>query len=165
MNNRQITAKVLVWGLLLALAHLALNLKHPLMYAYRSLETPVLLISAILGLLLVWKSIKQDTPRWQKLERHLQLLGFTALLTLTLGQEGWFRWQQHKVLAANPIMQDLGRHFIVGFRSFEEVRPLAEKGIIGGIYLKRANVQDMTPEEVRREIDQLQQIRKDAGHP
>lgn len=165
MNNRQIAAKVVVWGLLLALVHLALNLKHPLMYTYRSLETPVLLICGVLGLLLTWRSIKQGLPRWQKLEKYLQLLGFTTLLTLTLGQESWFRWQQHKVLAATPIMQDLGRHFIVGFRSFEEVRPLAEKGIIGGIYLKRANVKDMTPEEVRREIDQLQQIRRNAGHP
>jgi beta-N-acetylhexosaminidase len=34
----------------------------------------------------------------------------------------------------------LGRHFVVGYSSFDEVAPLVEKGLISGVYVSRHNV-------------------------
>jgi beta-N-acetylhexosaminidase len=57
----------------------------------------------------------------------------------------------------------LGQHFIVGYTSFAEVARLADKGLIGGIYVTKHNVAGRSIEAVRAEITALQ-ARRLAAH-
>jgi beta-N-acetylhexosaminidase len=59
----------------------------------------------------------------------------------------------------------LGQHFVVGYTSFDEVAPLAEKGLIGGIYIARHNIAGRTTQTLKSEIVALQDRRRVAGLP
>ena len=59
----------------------------------------------------------------------------------------------------------LGQHFIVGYSSFDEVVPLVEKGLIGGVYIARHNIAGRTVEALKSEIAALQDRRRIAGLP
>lgn len=59
----------------------------------------------------------------------------------------------------------LGRHFVVGYSSFDEVARLAEKGLISGVYVSRHNIAGRTAETVKLEIAALQDRRRIAGLP
>lgn len=77
-----------------------------------------------------------------------------------------FYLRKYEVLHAEGARaQELGRHFITGYSSFEEVAPLAAKGLIGGIYVTRHNVEGRTVDAVRSEISALQAMRSKAGLP
>ena len=60
-------------------------------------------------------------------------------------------------------MRAVGGHFIVGFRSISEIESLAEKGLIGGLYVTRRNLQKTTPQRLAAEIASLQERRLAAG--
>ncbi len=144
-----------------ALLAAAWHLKHPLLYRLRPIETP-LLVGLAFGLAL-WAARRW----WRSGQAGAALHLGSALLVLGLagGQEAWFQWQKHQVLAGSPALRRLGSHFVVGFRDFAEVRPLAERGLIGGIYLSRANIRQRSAADIRREIDALQALRAGAGLP
>ncbi|MDR2165117.1 MAG: hypothetical protein LBO79_05725 [Zoogloeaceae bacterium] len=157
--------RLVFWLLLCAAAYVACFLKHPLLYGWRALETPALLAIAGLGM---WRALEQHKRagcRWQKLEPSLRCLACLAVLFLVAGQEGRFRWQQYQVLKGGVAMERMGRHFVVGFRSFDEVTPLAERGLIGGIYLTRRNLKGETVASLRARIDAIQARRHHAGLP
>lgn len=156
---------LLAWALLPPLAGVALHLKHPLLYLWRDWETAILLGLALLGLYGARRAWRQAQTRRQRLEPGLRLLAWLALALLTLGQEAWFRWQQYQVFQGGVAMERMGRHFVVGFRDFAELAPLAEQGLIGGIYLSRRNIRGLEAGQLRREIDALQALRRRAGLP
>jgi beta-N-acetylhexosaminidase len=77
-----------------------------------------------------------------------------------------FHMRKHAVLQADgPRAQELGRHFVVGYSSFDEIAALAAKGLIGGIYITRHNIGGRSADALRSEIARLQSIRRDAGLP
>jgi beta-N-acetylhexosaminidase len=59
----------------------------------------------------------------------------------------------------------LGRHFVVGYSSFDEVMLLAEKGLISGVYISRHNIAGRTADALKSEIAMLQDRRRIAGLP
>jgi beta-N-acetylhexosaminidase len=59
----------------------------------------------------------------------------------------------------------LGQHFVVGYSSFKEIVPLAEKGLIAGVYIARHNIAGRPAEALRSEINALQDRRRSAGLP
>ena len=59
----------------------------------------------------------------------------------------------------------LGQHFVVGYSSFEAIAPLAEKGLLAGIYVTGHNVAGRSAEAIRSEISALQVRRHTAGLP
>ncbi|MBS1188430.1 MAG: Beta-N-acetylhexosaminidase [Rhodocyclaceae bacterium] len=156
---------ILRWGWIAGLLWVAIHLKHPLLYRFRDMEMPLLLLAAALGIWLAGRSLGQAAGRMPRLENRLRILAMAAVAAITVGNEAWFRWQQHEVLAANPVMRRLGAHFVVGFRDFESIRPLAERGLIGGIYLSRANLRGASADLIRQKIDALQASRRAAGLP
>jgi beta-N-acetylhexosaminidase len=92
-------------------------------------------------------------------------LAIVALVT-TLAQEARFRWIRHNVLAAEPAaLETLGRHFIVGYRHSGELRPLIERRAVAGVFITARNIEGKTAEDVRREIDTWQAIRRRQGLP
>jgi len=75
-----------------------------------------------------------------------------------------FQLCRHNVLQTEPARGErLGQHFIVGYTSFPEVARLADKGLIGGIYVTKHNVAGRSLEAVRSEISALQ-ARREAAH-
>lgn len=144
-------------GVLAGLAlTLAWHLKHPLTFWLRPLETTLLVLAAL-----------PAAAAWGPRGRGGRLLAlcFVAAALLALWREGEFRQQRAEVLAADADMRRLGAHFIVGFRDFAEVRPLAEKGLIGGIHVGRRNLRGRGVEALTRDIAELQRLRAAAGLP
>jgi beta-N-acetylhexosaminidase len=77
-----------------------------------------------------------------------------------------FHVRKHAVLdAEGPREQELGRHFIVGYSSFDDIAPLAAKGLIGGVYVTRHNIRARNAEALKSDIARLQAMRHQAGLP
>lgn len=127
--------------------------KHPLLFAWRDLEAALWLALAVFAL---W--------RWRRLSGLTRILLLAALL-LAGGQELVWRWQRAEVLAAGPAMRAVGGHFIVGYTDFDEVAALAQKGLIGGVFISPRNLRGRDFAAVRAEIAALQQRRRQAGLP
>lgn len=127
--------------------------QHPLLFGLRHVESALLWVLPLLGLLC-----------WRRLPgiARVLLVGIGLLL-------GWqaldYRLQHQAVLAAGPAMRAVGGHFIVGYTDLDEVRELAAKGLIGGIYVGRRNVRGRNLADVRAEIAGLQALRAQAGLP
>lgn len=98
-----------------------------------------------------------------------QGLVVAVVLTLAVGAficHGRFQHQRRLVLAADPArLQLAGAHFILGFKRFDEIRTLAARGAIAGIYLTRRNVAGKDIGQIRAWVDQLQALRRQAGLP
>ncbi|WP_456654676.1 hypothetical protein [Bradyrhizobium sp. JR3.5] len=77
-----------------------------------------------------------------------------------------FEVRKHRVRQTEPVLaRSLGQHFIIGYRSFDEVAPLVEKGFVAGIYVTRRNVAGRTAGALKAEIATLQARRRAAGLP
>ncbi len=75
-----------------------------------------------------------------------------------------FETRKQAVLhAASAEAKDLGQHFITGYTSFADVAPLAEQGLIGGIYISHHNIRRRTAAALKFEIASLQALRSSAG--
>jgi beta-N-acetylhexosaminidase len=74
--------------------------------------------------------------------------------------------RKRSVLATNAMQAHaLGQHFVVGYSSFDEIAPLAERGLIAGIYIARHNIEGRTAQALKSEITALQGMRRIAGLP
>lgn len=71
-----------------------------------------------------------------------------------------------EILASDPArLERLGGRLVVGFDSFSQVKPLVEKKAIAGIFITDHNVRGRKVEDVARDIDELQSIRRAQGLP
>lgn len=148
-----VTARLAGWLVPPLLLIHAWHLKHPLLFWLRDWETGLLIGAALLGLL--WRRRLPRRMAWVLL----------AVLAVTLWREAEYRAQRDAVLDAGEAVQAVGRHFIVGYTDFEEVKLLAARGLIGGIYLARRNLRGRELAEVAAEIEALQAIRRRAELP
>lgn len=62
-------------------------------------------------------------------------------------------------------MAALGEHLVIGYDDIREVRELARRGLIGGVFVTRRNIAGKTPLQLRAELTGLQTIRRLAGLP
>ncbi|MES2950758.1 MAG: glycoside hydrolase family 3 N-terminal domain-containing protein [Pseudomonadota bacterium] len=160
--KRQTVHRGLLWsGALLALP-LAAVLRNPLLLQWRAFATPLLAVLAIAALLMVdrqWRSSRQ------RLTQHSILFGlWLSALALVAAQEGVFHWRKHQVRqSAAAEAQALGAHIIIGYSHPEEVRVLAQKGLVAGIFIGANTVSGRTAEAIAAEIAGLQLLRKTAG--
>jgi beta-N-acetylhexosaminidase len=82
-----------------------------------------------------------------------------------------FAWTSHVLdrlavmSAADADIAVLGRHFVIGYDSAEQVGPLVVAGLVGGIVVNRHNVRNRTEGQVHDEIAHLQAVRHGAGLP
>ncbi|MDR2209664.1 MAG: hypothetical protein LBE22_12060 [Azoarcus sp.] len=135
--------------------------KHPDLLTFRAVEIPLMLMVACIG---IW-SARRARKVSMGLESGLRLVLSVLLAVLVIGQEGWFRWQQFQVFRGGAALSRIGQHFVVGFRDFDEVKPLAERGLIGGIYITRRNQEGETAASLKERIGELQALRVKAGFP
>ncbi len=136
---------------------LAINIRDPYLVWARGGSLPVFLLLGLGGVVLAWRAQRG---------RGLQLLVWAAVLCAAPLAEGIFQYRKHTVLAApTEELQRLGRHFIVGYRSVEDVKPMVIHGLVAGVFLNRRNSAGRTVEELRQEIAELQTLRRQAGLP
>ncbi|MBS0250867.1 MAG: glycoside hydrolase family 3 protein [Proteobacteria bacterium] len=73
---------------------------------------------------------------------------------------------REEILASDPQrLERLGGRIIVGFDSFSQVKPLVEKKAIAGIFVTDHNVRGRKIQDVAKDIDDLQMIRRQQGLP
>jgi beta-N-acetylhexosaminidase len=151
-----------------ALLWFALDWRSPALSAIRPwaltglVALPICLIAADLWTL--------RSTRWTSaVTGALSLLGLTlaalALLS-TLALEARFQWMRHEVLQADPgQLQRLGRHVVVGYRTLDEARELSGRGAVAGIYVSANNVRDRDVAQIRQDIAELQEARRQHDLP
>lgn len=73
---------------------------------------------------------------------------------------------REQILNSDPErLARLGSRLVVGFSSFSEVKPLVEKKAIAGIFITDHNVRGRKAEDVAKDIQDLQNIRRAQGMP
>lgn len=73
---------------------------------------------------------------------------------------------REEILASDPQrLERLGGRIVVGFDSFSQVKPLVEKKAIAGIFVTDHNVRGRKIQDVAKDIDELQMIRRQQGLP
>ena len=153
--------KALCYGLtgvfLVTLLGVAIHLKSPYLFAFRSYETPfLLLITFTLILIYFFKA--------QGIHRFLGLMILSAVLFFTVLGECSFQYHRHTVMNMDTAAANrLGRHFVVGYEDVEALKPLILQGLIGGVFVTRRNTYGKNFESLRQEIAALQHLRMDAG--
>ena len=151
-----------IWfaGLLFAFA--AANKNDPYLIALRGPGNIVLFLASIVAFIILIRC-----GYWRRRTiagRMLVLLWSLPSLSMMFAQ-GSFELRKQDVLQTEPIQaRGLGQHFIVGYSSFPEVAVLAEKGLIGGIYITKHNV-GRSVDTLKAEIAALQDKRRTAGLP
>jgi beta-N-acetylhexosaminidase len=156
---------VSAWLIGLALVFAAVNKNDPYLISLRGAGNAVIVVSSLLVVaLLVRRGVWGGG--WQG--RLLLLLLWVLPSLSMLSAETSFEVRKWRVLNTDVARaQLLGRHFVVGYSSFDEVARLAEKGLISGVYITKHNVADAggTADAVRAEIAALQARRRAAGLP
>ena len=152
-----------------ALAALSLGwqARDPILSQFRPWPTVGSLLLGLAVLVAVWRSLKWRSS--SNLHGHA-LLGIATIAVVSvmtaISVEGRYLADREKVLAAEPWrLASVGRHLVVGYIDFANVRMLVERKAIAGIYLSGQNVAGKSKTEVAAEIAALQAIRRSQGMP
>jgi beta-N-acetylhexosaminidase len=71
-----------------------------------------------------------------------------------------------QILASDPErLARIGRHLMIGYHSYAQVKALVEHRAIAGVFITDHNVKGRTPAAVKADIDALQAIRLAQGLP
>ena len=148
--------------LVAALLPFAIGWRTPLFAGWRYLALAVLLA---LPLALIAAEIR--TLRRAAASRALRAMSLALALVAfatTAAIEIDFQLKRRAVLAADPqLLEKLGRHVLVGYRSPATLSALIERRGVAGIFLSAGNVAGKEPDAIRQEIDALQEIRRRQG--
>lgn len=159
MRLLRVIASASGWLALATLWFWAWHLKDPHLLFMRAWEVPLLLAMLVAAVMVAWRLARG------RLRPVALGLAFAALLT-TLCNEAASHWHRAEVNSSEgPLAQALGAHFIVGYDDAGNLRELARKGLIGGIFVTGRNVRGRTADELRDEIAGLQALRRSAGLP
>ncbi|MBR1120014.1 glycoside hydrolase family 3 protein [Bradyrhizobium lablabi] len=151
-----------LWLLGLLFVFVGINKNDPYLVALRGTGNVALVIA---GIAVVAVLIRRGHWRRGIFAKLLVLLWCLAPLSM-LGAHVAFEARKRDVLQTETAQAHaLGRHFVVGYSSFDEVALLAEKGLIAGIYVSRRNLSRGRAEGLKAEISALQERRRRANLP
>ncbi len=152
-----------LWFAGLVLVFVGVNSNDPYLISLRGMPNVLLLLfGASVAVLLFMRSYRRG---WRLLSTLLILVWCVAPLSM-LSARAVFEWRKSDVLrTGREKAVALGRHFIVGYSSFDEVASLAERGLIGGVYVARHNVRGRSAAALTAEIAALQARRRQANLP
>src|SRR5713226_7203116 len=152
-----------IWLFGLGFLFAGVNINEPYLISLRGLGAAALFISSIVVLIFL---IRRGSWNRRGIGGRLLILlwclpSLSMLYTHTL-----FEVRKRNVLQTDVVRaRILGQHFVVGYSSLDEVVPLAEKGLIAGVYIARHNIAGRTAEALKFEIAELQERRRIAGLP
>jgi beta-N-acetylhexosaminidase len=151
----------------LALVVVGANSMDPYLTPVRSLAPYAIAAAGATGLLVI--CLRGERRRG--LAGALFALLWAAVPLSVLGAKVVFELRKQSVLAAGAAAApgdgrpSLGRHFMVGYTSIDEVGTLAARGLIGGVYVTGRNVRGRSAEDLREDLFRLQRARRTAGLP
>ncbi len=162
----QVLARVLVQVLALLLAlMLAGKQGDPSFAGLRDwLAPPLLALGLAVALLQFRRCSRAPAPL-----HAIFALAWLAVAGLA-GHALYVPWStRHAVLQAAQrepaAMAALGEHLVIGYDHADDVRELARRGLIGGLFVTRRNADGKTPAQLRAELADLQDERRRAGLP
>ncbi len=118
--------------------------------------------------LIIYQSINlfKKTNKQRQISRFLILaIASLALSTVLVIQNRFILTKQYVLNAEPNKLAELGRHFVVGYRDFSEVKELVAKKAIGGVFITVRNIRNKTKQEIQQEIQILQDIRRSQNLP
>ncbi len=152
-----------MWFLGLVFLFAGININEPYLISLRGLGTAVLCMTSVVVFIVL---IKQRYWNGRSLAKRLLILLWCLPSLSILYAYTSFELRKRNVLQTDVVRAHiLGQHFVVGYSSFDEVVRLAEKGLIGGVYIARHNIAGRTAEALKSEIAALQDRRRIAGLP
>ena len=150
-------AVVLLWLLGAAFVLIGLNLYDVYLTNIRGWTVKILVASGcVVPGLLAWCGF------WRKgLAGKLLVLLWCLPPLAVASATAILQFHKYRTLHAEsqPALE-LGRRFVVGYSSYDDIAPLAGKGLIAGIYLSQRNIKGRTTEALRSEIESLQTLRR-----
>ncbi len=143
----QIIRTALLWIVGLVFVLVGINSNDPYLVPMRGMGNFLLVIaSGTVVLMLLRRGGWRGRPWAGRLAVILWCMPPLALLAA----HGVFEFRKQRVLRTEPVLaRSLGQHFIVGYRSLDEVAPLAEKRLIGGNGVTGRNVTGRTAEALK----------------
>lgn len=158
---------VIRWGLIVGVGFLVHGLKTPVLFPIRTTE--FFLVTAFgLGLVPALKRLQRNRRKRGQgaLEPTVCLLVFLAILGWATVKEAVFRYQKEQVLnTPKARLQQLGRHFVVGYTDSGRLETLIARGAVGGVYITGRNVTGRSVDDIKTLIRQWQTIRMTSGLP
>jgi beta-N-acetylhexosaminidase len=151
----------LLWPLALTFLFVGFNKNDPYLISLRgSGNVAVVAIGIAVAAVLVWRGY------WSRTVGKILVLLWCIVPLSVLAAHLRFEWRKYDVLRTEtPTAHKLGRHFMVGHSSFDEVAVLSEKGLIAGVYVTRHNLRGRGAETLKSEISALQARRLAANLP
>jgi beta-N-acetylhexosaminidase len=153
----------LLWVTGIAFTFAAVFKNHPFLLSLRGSGDVVVSLSSLVVVAVL--------SRWGCWKRAgfagcwLVLLWCLPPLSILSAGESFDLTRKSVLQTETKLAQGLGRHFMVGYSSFDEAAQLAEKGLIAGIYVSHSNVERRKPPAIKAEIAALQERRRRAGLP
>lgn len=168
MKKSLVTASALVRaGLALAVLPVALSWRMPF---FASVRGAILVALLVATMTLIAFEVRALRAQWSS--RASRLVGIATLLLATTGfvatasAEVLFHTARERVLAAEPrLLEKLGRHVIVGYRTRADIDALIDRKAVGGIYLSGQYSQGKSIAVMARDIAALQEKRKQQNLP
>ena len=168
MHAIKLLLSTLLLAFALAAAPFAVDWRSPLLFVIRRWALWALVFVPIVMIVAQTAIIWSSSPR-HRVTRIVGALGIIAAVFVsacTLVLEGRFQWTKQIVLNTSPDESaPLGRHLIVGYRRFAEVRKLVRRRAIAGVFVSSMNVGSGNGHKLRDEISELQRIRRKQGLP
>jgi beta-N-acetylhexosaminidase len=159
----KIVVTILFWSLAPLAIFVGSNLYDPYLAMIRGWENAALAVGELTGI-----AVLLGCGYWSRggiAGKLLVLVWCLAPLAMVTAQTAFYIQKNSVLHAEGPRAQELGRHFVVGYSSFDEIAPLAARGLIGGLYVTRHNIEGRTADALKSEIARLQDVRRAAGLP
>ncbi|HWZ37562.1 MAG TPA: glycoside hydrolase family 3 N-terminal domain-containing protein [Bradyrhizobium sp.] len=153
----------LAWLIGLALTFAAICKNDPFLVSLRGTGNLIIVASSLV--VIAYLTRRGYWKRAGFAGRWLVLLWLLPPLWMLSAKASFETTRQGVLQTETKLAQRLGRHFIVGYSSFDEVARLAEKGLISGVYVSKSNVSRRKPPVIKAEIAALQERRRRAGLP
>jgi beta-N-acetylhexosaminidase len=145
---------------------LALDWRSPLLASVRPSALALLIIVPLALVLAGILALRRSTKPMLRALNGLALLAAATALVSTAAIEARFHLIRHQVLNTDAAaLEKLGRHLIVGYSDLGEVHALIRRRAIAGIFLSAGNVHGLSTDDVRRQIEAMQAIRRDQHLP
>jgi len=107
-------------------------------------------------------------PQQPWLAASIAVLWLTVFGLTLFAASADYRHRQAVLQAADSdpaSMARLGAHLVIGYDNPEEIRELAQRGLIGGVFVTRRNADGKSFRQLHDELALLQDLRRQAGLP
>lgn len=155
------------WSLVVGAVFLVQGLKTPVLFPIREMEFLLVAVSG-LGVVPVLMHLRRNQRKrgHGASEPTICLLALLTVLGWATVKEAIFYDQKEHVLnTPKARLQQLGRHFVVGYTDAGQLETLIARGAVGGVYITGRNVAGRSADDIKALIRQWQTIRMTSGLP